>query len=89
MAKYKRMGKKSLPGNIRVTRTTTIGPQKGRVKKMVRFIFANKPTQDKSRRIKRKYRTQRLAQTGRGLVGDLAKLGIRIGSKAIYSDFGK
>ena len=27
-AKYKRMSRKNLPGNIRVTRTRTIGPQK-------------------------------------------------------------
>ena len=28
VARYKRIGRKNLPGNIRVTRTRTIGPQK-------------------------------------------------------------
>ena len=58
-------------------------------KNRVRFALANTPTQDRARRIKRKYRRQRLAPTGGGLVGDLAKLGIRMGSKAINSAFGK
>ena len=83
MAKYERMSWKNLLGNIRVTRTRTIGPRKRRVrKKRTRF------SRDRARRIK-KYRRQWLAQTGRGLVGDLAKLGIRMGSKAINSAFGK
>ena len=55
----------------------------------MRFALANTPTQDRARRIKRKYRRQRLAQTGHGLARDLAKLGIRMGSKAINSAFGK
>ena len=45
--------------------------------------------QDRAVGIKRKCRRQRLAQTGHGLVGDLAKLGIRMGSKAINSASGK
>ena len=89
MAKYERMSWKNLLGNIRVTRTRTIRPRKRRVrKKRTRFSLANTPTQDRTRRIK-KYRRQWLAQTGRGLVGDLAKLAIRMGSKAINSAFGK
>ena len=90
MAMYERMSTKKLPGNIRVTKTRIIGPQKRRFRKnRVRFALENTPTQDRARRIKRKCRRQRLSQTGRGLVGDLAKLGIRMGSKAINSAFGK
>ena len=33
MAKYERMSRKNLPGNIRVTRTRTNGPRKRRVRK--------------------------------------------------------
>ena len=33
MAKYERMSRKNLPGNIRVTRKRTIGPRKRRVRK--------------------------------------------------------
>ena len=33
MAKYERMGRKNLPGIIKVRRTKTIGPRKRRVKK--------------------------------------------------------
>ena len=89
MAKYERMSRKNLLGNIRVTRTRTIGPRKRRVrKKRMRFSLANTPTQDRARRIKR-YRRQWLAQAGRGLVRDLAKLGIIMGAKAINSAFGK
>ena len=65
MAKYERMSRKTLPRNKTVTRTGTIGPRKRRVrKKRVRFALANTPTQGRARRIKRKYRRQRLAQTG-------------------------
>ena len=55
--------------------------KEGLEKKRVRFALANTPTQDRIRTIKRKYRRQRLAQTGRGLVRDLAKLGTRMVQK--------
>ena len=52
--------------------------------------MANTPTQDRTNRIKKKYRKlQGINQTGSGIVGDLAKLGVRMGSKAINSVFGK
>ena len=44
-----------MPGNIRVTRTRTVGPRNRRAprikKKRVRFNLANTPTQDRARRI--------------------------------------
>ena len=86
VARYERIGRKNLPGNIRVTKTRTIDPQKKRTrKKKVRFVLANTPTQDRARRIKKKYNRLRGAQSGRGMVRNLAKLGIRMGLKAISS----
>ena len=77
VARYKRISKKNLPGNIRVTRTRTSGPQKRCTrKKKVRFALANTPTQDRAKRIKKKYSRLRCAQTGCGLVGNSAKLGV-------------
>ena len=51
--------------------------------------MADTPTEDRARRIKKKYRKLRCVQTGRGIVVDLAKLGITMGSKAINSVLGK
>ena len=44
-ARHKRISRKNLPGNIRVTKTETIGLQKRRTKKKkVRFALANTAT---------------------------------------------
>ena len=51
--------------------------------------MADTPTEDRARRIKKKYRKLRRVQTGRGIMVDLAKLGITMGSKAINSVLGK
>ena len=51
--------------------------------------MVNTPNQDWGIKIKKKYRKLRRAQTGRGIVGDLAKLGISMGSIAINSVLGK
>ena len=73
-----------------MTRTRTIGPRKRRTRKeKVRFALANTPTEDRARRIKKKYRKLRRPKTGLGIVGDLAELGISMGSKAINSVLGK
>ena len=57
MAKYERISRKSLPGNIRVTKTRTVGPRnRGKTrtkKKRVSFNFANTSTQDRARRFKK------------------------------------
>ena len=47
--------------------------------------MANTATQDRARRIKKKYRKLRRNQTGCGIAGNLTKLGISMGSKAINS----
>ena len=51
--------------------------------------MADTPTEDRARRIKKKYRKLRCVQTGRGIMVDLAKLGITMGSKVINSVLGK
>ena len=63
--------------------------KKDALEKKVRFALANTTTQDRTRRIKKGYRKLQRAQTGYGIVGDLAKLAISMGSKAISSVFGK
>ena len=58
--RYKRISKKNFPGNIRVTNARTIGPRKRRTrKKKVRFALKNTSTQDRARRIRKKYRKSR------------------------------
>ena len=58
IARYERISRSSLPGNIRVARTRTVGPRNRRAprikKKRVRFNLASTPTQDRARRIKKK-----------------------------------
>ena len=71
---------------MRVTKTRTIGPgnkRKPRTKKKgVRFNLANTPTQDRARRIRKKYRR---TQSGRGLASTIANVGTKMGYKAINS----
>ena len=90
MSRYKRISRKQLPGNIRVTRTRIIGPRKKpKTKKKVRFNLANTLTQDRAKRIRKKYRNLSRRQTGKGLASSLANLGLNMGSKAINSVTGK
>ena len=73
-----------------MSRARTIGPRNRRkTKKKVRFALTNTPTQDRARRIKKKKEELRRAQTGKGLAGNLANLGISMCSKAINSVLGK
>ena len=57
VARYERISRSSLPGNIRVTRTRTVGPRNRRAprikKKRVSFNLANTSTQYRARRIKK------------------------------------
>ena len=88
--RYKRISKKNLPGNIRVANAHTIGPRRKRSrKKKVRFALANTPTLDRARRIRKKSRKLQSIETGCGLVGNLVKLGLNMGLKAINSVFCK
>ena len=89
VARYERISRKSLPGNIRITKTRTIGPKnkrKTRINKRVRFNLVNTPAQGRARRIRKKYRR---TQSRRGLASTIANLGLKMGSKAINSVLGK
>ena len=90
VARYERISRKSLPGNITVKKTRTVVPRNKRTaavkKKRVRFSLVNAPTQDRARRIKKKFRR---LQSGRGLASTLANLGLKMGSKAINSVLGQ
>ena len=57
--------------------------------KKVSFALANALTKDRAKRIRKKYRKLRGVQTGRGLVGNLARLELSMDSKAINSVFEK
>ena len=73
-----------------MSRARTIGPRNRRkTKKKVRFALTNTPKQVRASRIKKKKEELRRAQTGKGLAGNLANLGISMGSKAINSVLGK
>ena len=89
VARYERISRSSLPGNIRVARTRTVGPRNRRAprikKKRVRFNLGNTPTQD-GQKNKKKYRR---LQLGKGLASTVANLGLTMGSKAINSVLGK
>ena len=51
--------------------------------------MANTLTQDRAKRIRKKYRNLSRRQTGKGLASSLANLGLNMGSKAINSVTGK
>ena len=88
VSRYKRISRKQLPGNIRVSRARTVGPRnKRKTKKNVRLAVANTPTQDRVKRILKK--NLRRTQTGNGLADNLANLRISMSSKAISSAIGK
>ena len=90
VARYERVSSKNLPGNIRVTKTRTIGLRNKRKtrtkKKRVRFNLTNTPTQDRARKIRKKYKRM---QSGRGLASTIAILGIKMSFKAINLVLGK
>ena len=66
VARYERISWKSLPGNIGITKTRTIGPRNRRrartKKKRVRFNLANTSTQDRTRGIKKNTEDYNLAK---------------------------
>ena len=83
-ARYERISWKSLPSNIKVTKTRTIGPRMPqKARKKVRFT----PSTSLCERLKRikKYRASRRTQNGSGLASILASPGIKLGSQAITS----
>ena len=86
VSRYKRISRKQLPGNIRVSRARTVGPRnKRKTKKNVRLAVANTPTQDRVKRILKKiYAGHKLE-----LADNLANLRISMSSKAISCAIGK
>ena len=76
--KYERISRKRLPRNIRVIRARKIGPRRNN-----RRILHNLAAPG-FQKIKQKRR-----QASRRLGGDLAKMDLEMGSKAINSSFGK
>ena len=57
VSRYERISTKKLHGKISVSRTRIVGPgNKRKTKKKVRFTLTNTPTQDRTRRITKKYR---------------------------------
>ena len=80
-SKLKRISRKQLHINIKVRRDKTIG-----VRQNNRRILINQAAQAlKKIRVKGK----KARQSGKGLVSNLAKVGIELGSKALGSEFGK
>ena len=73
-----------------IRRTRTIGPRSRQIRKK-KVRFAPSTTQRVAKRIVRKYRNQRRrkAQTGVSILENLAKLGIKMGSKVISSALGE
>ena len=57
VARYKTVSRSTLPRNIRITRTRTVGPRNRQAprikKKRVRHNLANTSTQDRARRTKK------------------------------------
>ena len=78
LARYERISWKQLPRNIRVTRPRKIGPRKNN-----RRILLNLAG-PALKKIRKKWR-----QSGKGLGGNLAKLGIEMGSRALNSSIRK
>ena len=98
-ARYERISRKRLPRNIHVKNARKIDSRNGNKSKMgpgptipprkkVRFKAASS-TQERVRRIKKKYQKMAKRQSGKRLAGNLAKIVLEIGSKAVNSSFGR
>ena len=93
-SRWERISRKQLPINIRVKRQRTISPRRNS-----RMIYLNQAA-PALRRIKKRRKKEVinrlgpvydrvLGQLGRGLASNLAKTGLKLGSKALGSEFGK
>ena len=98
-ARYERVSRKRLPRNMNVKNGWKIGPRNRNKSKMgpgptipsritVRFKAASS-AQDRVRRIKKKYQKLGKRQSGKGLNGNLAKIGLEMGSKSVNSSLGR
>ena len=96
-SRYERISIRQLPSNIKVTKVRTIGLRNwnsGIISlndaNLLRNISERKKVRFNPLAIARKkWKTNRRGQTGKGIVDNLANLGIRLGSQAINSSFGK
>ena len=74
-----------------IRRTRTIGLRNRQIRQK-KVSFVPSTTQRVAKRIIRKYKNQgkrRKTQTGGSILGNLAKLGIKMGSKSINSGLGE
>ena len=85
LARYERVSRRNLPSNVRIRRTSTIGPKNRRTKKK-RATFADTATEKTARRIIKKYRNQqrKKAKKGGTLLGNIAKWGVNMGAKILF-----
>ena len=100
-ARYKRISRKQLPLNIHVKKPWKIAARNRNksemrpgptilakvTKEKVKFTPSTS-LRERIARIKR-YRDSRKKQTGSGLTGNLAKIGLNLGSQALNSNIGK
>ena len=84
-SRWERISRKQLPINIKVKRQRTIGPRRNN-----RMIYLNQaaPTFKKIKKKKKKWNNRKIKadlrwvnQSGSGLVSNLAKAGLELGSK--------
>ena len=100
-SRYERISRKQLPSNIKVTKVQTIG-LRNRNSRIISFNDANllrnisgekkvrfNPSAIALKRMKNNNKKNRCRQTGKRIADNLANLGIRLGSQAINSSFGK
>lgn len=99
-ARSEKISRRNLPSNIRVKRTTKIGPrnerkrmigpknQRKRVTKKRAKFTPSTLLRGRLKRIKQ-YRELQHAQTGSGIASNLANLGSKLGSKAIHCHWKK
>ena len=81
-----RVSRKNLPTNVTIRWTKTIGPRNRQIRKK-KVTFAPSTTQRVAKRTIRKYKTKEKEKhrLGGSILGNLAKLGIKMGSKVINS----
>ena len=96
-ARYKRISRKQLPININVKnawkiglrnrKNSNMGPGPTRSARVIKTKLRLTPSTSLRERLARvkRYRASRKGQTGSGLASNLAKIGLRMGSKALNS----
>ena len=91
IVRYERVRRKNLPSNVTIRQTRPIGPRNTWIRKK-KERFAPSTTKRVAKIVVRIYKNQgkrRKAQTGGSKLENLAKLGIKMGLKAINSGLEK